>query len=177
MPLNAHLSGWSGDAYRHIPEISPFDPLDFRFSGLGADNRWNAPGHPTLYLAGDEGVLIAEWGRHFSVNRTPALQQETVERSVYRLHISLDAVLDLRDDAVCRDLSLEDAPLCFLDRELARAVATFIRVSTSAQAMLAPSVSFLDQPHRWCLVIFLDKLPDLRTFISSVTPCRLLRHG
>ena len=177
MPLNAHLSGWSGDAYRHIPYASPFDVLDFRFAGLGADNRWNAPGQPTLYLAGDEGVLIAEWGRHFSVNRTPALQQKTVERSMYRLHLALDAVLDLRDEAVCRAFSLEDAPLCFLDRELARAVATFIRVSTTAQGMLVPSVSFLDQPDRWCLVIFLDKLPDPRTFISSVTPCGLLRHG
>ena len=65
MHLSAHLAGWSGDAYRHIPKTSPFDVLDFRFAGLGADNRWNTPGQPTLYLAGDEGVLIAEWGRHF----------------------------------------------------------------------------------------------------------------
>jgi RES domain-containing protein len=177
MPLSAHLAGWTGDAYRHIPKASPFDVLDFRFAGLGADNRWNSPGQPTLYLAGDEGVLIAEWGRHFSVNRTLALQQKMVDRSVYRLHLSLDAVLDLRDDAVCRELSLEDAPLCFLDRELARAVATFIRVSTAAQGILVPSISFLDQPDRWCLVIFLDKVPDPRTIISSVTPCGLLRHG
>ncbi len=58
MSLDAHLTPWTGTALRHLPSGTPFNVLDFRFAGLGAENRWNAPGHPTLYLAGDEGVLI-----------------------------------------------------------------------------------------------------------------------
>lgn len=69
MALSAHLRSWSGTALRHIPAGVRFDVLDFRFAGRGADNRWNKPGHPTLYLAGDEGVIIAERGRRFAVNR------------------------------------------------------------------------------------------------------------
>ena len=80
------------------------------FAGRSADNRWNEQGSPTLYLAGDEGVLIAEWGRHFTLQRAPALQQFSVERSVYRLELSLDQVLDVRSNAVGAELSLPNAP-------------------------------------------------------------------
>src|SRR5688572_27361640 len=110
MTLSGHLKRWSGAVWRHIPAGSPYDVVDFRFAGRGADNRWNEPGSPTLYLAGDEGVLIAEWGRHFELNRTAHLMQLAVERSVYRLELSIDSVLDLRDEAVCRSLSVSDAP-------------------------------------------------------------------
>jgi hypothetical protein len=30
-----------------------------------------------------------------------------------------------------------------------------------------PSVAFLDDPARWNLVLFLDKLPDISSFISA----------
>ena len=62
MTLAGHLQRFAGSALRHIPAGSPFDVLDFRYAGRAADNRWNEPGYPTLYLAGDEGVVIAEWG-------------------------------------------------------------------------------------------------------------------
>lgn len=178
MTLAGHLSRWSGTAWRHIPAGSPFDVLDFRYAGRGADNRWNAPGSPTLYLAGDEGVLIAEWGRHFATNRTAQLQQMTVERSTFRLELSIDSVLDLRSEAVWYSLSLENAPSCFADISVARATAQFVRSTTDAQALLAPSMGFLDDLERWCLVVFLEKLPpDPRGFISKVTPCGPLRWG
>jgi RES domain-containing protein len=177
MPLSGHLKRWSGVAWRHIPAGSPYDVLDFRFAGRGSDNRWNAPGEPTLYLAGDEGVLIAEWGRHFKTNRSARLQQMTVERSVYRLELSLDSVLDVRDAEVSRSLSAYDAPSCFADVGFARATAHFVRRTTEAQALLAPSMGFLDQLERWCLVVFLEKLPaDPRSFVSSVTPGGTLRR-
>jgi len=60
VPLDDLVAPWSGDALRHIPAGSPFDVLDFRFAGLGAENRWNDPGQPTLYLAGDAGVAEIE---------------------------------------------------------------------------------------------------------------------
>lgn len=177
MPLGAHLARWSGEALRHIPAGARYDVLDFRFAGLGADNRWNERGQPTLYLAGDDGVLIAEWGRHFAVNRAPELEKKTVERRVFRLTLSFDAVLDLRQAAVWDELSLENAPFCFLDIKIARATANFIRASTDAQGILVPSIGFLDQLERWCLVLFLEKLPDPKEFITAVTPKGPLRRG
>lgn len=178
MTLRRHLKPCSGAALRHIPANSPYDVLDVRFAGRGADNRWNEPGSPTLYLAADEGVLIAERGRHFDVDRAPALQALTVQRSIYRLELSLDAVLDPRDEVVCHALSLDDAPACFLDRELARATAHSVRRTTDAQALLVPSMGFLDDRARWRLAMFLEKLPpDPKGFIASVTPYGELRRG
>jgi RES domain-containing protein len=178
MTFSGFLNRWSGTALRHIPTGSPFDVLDFRYAGRGAENRWNVPGTPTLYLAGDEGVLLAEWGRHFDVSRTARLQQMTVERSTFALAVSVDRALDLRSDAVCRILCLEDAPICFSDTEVVRATAEFVRRTTEAQALLVPSMGFLDDLSRWCLVLFLEKLPpDPKRFITAVTPRGPLRWG
>lgn len=178
MPLGEHLKPWPGAALRHIPAGSPYDVLDFRFAGQGADNRWNEPGSPTLSLAGDEGVLIAEWGRHFEVNRAPRLHALTVQRSIYALELSLESVLGLRDSGVCHALSLDDAPACFLDREFAPATAHVVRCTTDAQGLLVPSLGFLDDRERWCLAVFLEKLPpDPKGFIAAVTPCGELRRG
>lgn len=178
MTLDARLRAWSGDAFRHLPTGARYSVLDFRYAGRGADNRWNEPGEPTLYLAGDPGVAIAEFARHFTVNRTPDLGRETVERTVYRLSLGVERLLDLRDPDVWAALSLTDAPHCFLDLALARATARFIRYTTGAQGLLAPSAAFLDQLDRWCLVLFLDKLPaDPDDFITSVVVAGPLRWG
>lgn len=178
MTLSGRLKSWSGAALRHIPAGSPLDVLDFRYAGRGADNRWNEPGSPTLYLAGDEGVLIAEWGRHFETNRTIQLQQMTVERSIYSLELSIDHVLDVRSEEVFNSLSIDNAPYCFADIHVARATAHFVRSTTEAQALLVPSMGFLDHLERWCLVAVLEKLPpDPKSFIASVTPCGSLRWG
>lgn len=175
MSLQSRLAPWSGQAYRHIPAGSQYDVLDFRFAGRNSNNRWNSRGDPTLYLAGDEGVLIAEWGRHFEVDRSPELRTRLVERSLFRLALKIDLVLDLRQEDVWSELSLEGAPTCFLDLSVARATATYIRATTDAQAILVPSVGFLDQLDRWCLVLFLEKLPQSRQFITDVIPHGTLR--
>ena len=178
MTLDPHLAPWSGSALRHIPAGSTYGALDFRFAGRGADNRWNDEGVPTLYLAGDEGVLIAEWGRNFAAIRTQQLHQRAVERSVFRLELAFDAVLDLRRGEVCRALSLVDAPACFMNIAVARATAQFVRTTSAAQAMLVPSIGFLDDLERWCLVVFLEKLPPTPSaFVVSVTEPGPLRWG
>ena len=169
MALDAFLAPWSGAAYRHLPAGAPYDVLDFRYAGRGADNRWNEPGEPTLYLAGDLGVIIAEFGRHFDVHRDPALKDVTAQRIVYRLEVAVERVLDLRDPRVCQALSLPDAPFCFTDTGIARATARFPRRATAAQALLAPSIAMLDKPDRWIMALFLEKLPaDPTRFISGV---------
>jgi RES domain-containing protein len=165
--LSDHIRPWSGSAYRHIPADSPYHVLDTRFAGRVAENRWNVPGEPTFYLAGDVGVALAEYARHFQERRTPALALVRQRRALYRLELSLDHVLDLREASVRRELDLHGGPRRFLDLNVARATARFIRVTTPAEGLLVPSVAFLDEPNRWNLVLFLEKLPkDLSSVIT-----------
>ena len=65
-------------------------------------------------------------------------------------------------------LSLTPSPHVFLDKVVSRATAGFIRTTTPAQGIRVPSMAFLDDPRRWVLVLFLEKLPsDPRAFIRS----------
>ena len=172
------MQTWSGAALRHIPAGSPWGVLDFRFAARSSQNRWNTQGAPTLSLAGDEGVLIAEWGRHFAVRREPGMERIAIERQVFQLELTLDHVLDFRSASVCDALSLANTPWCFADSDLARATAQFVRNTTDAQGILVPAMAFLDDPSRWCLAIFLEKLPAAPAqFISSVVPAGPLRWG
>jgi RES domain-containing protein len=163
------LTPWSGDAYRHVPAGLDVDVLDFRYAGQAGDNRWNVAGEPTLYLASDRGVVIAEFARHLSVNIVHGIEQRATVRQIYRLRIAVAHLLDLRDHRVLDALSIDNAPHCFLDPQLGRGTARAVRSTTAAQAMLVPSVAFLDDPERWVAMLFLEKLPpDPRQFIRAV---------
>lgn len=153
----ALIRPWLGFGVRHIPD-RPFDVYDFSRAGLATDNRWNMPGEPTLYLARDRDVALAEWARHLDVDRAAALAPLTRRRKVYRFEIVLEQVLDLCDPALWQALSLTDAPEIFLDKAVARATAQFIRRTTPAVAIFTPSVAFLDRLDQWVLAIFLEKL-------------------
>jgi RES domain-containing protein len=166
------VKSWTGFALRHIPRGSPYGVLDFRFAGRSADNRWNYQGEPTLYLASDYGVALAEFGRHIDRDYDPTVRSDTHDRDVFRLHVNLDSVINLGDPAIYPILSFDNAPSCFLDMGIARSVAVLMRRTTRAQAIQVPSMAFLDSPEqRWNLVLFLEKLPpDPAHFISSVIP-------
>lgn len=169
MALDDQIASWSGPAYRHLPAESPYAVLDFRFAGRSAENRWNDQGATTLYLASDIGVAIAEFGRHFDENRSSSLGRLAVARTVHRLAVAIDRTLDLRDPRLWQALSLQHAPHCFLDKSIARATANFLRATTTAQALLVPSMAFLDQLDRWVMALFLEKLPvDPSGFVRSV---------
>src|SRR3712207_4323676 len=114
--LERFVRPWSGVGIRHIPAGSPFGPLDFRFAGLAETNRWNVRGEPTLYLASDRGVALAEFARHLQDDRVPGFAPRTVERAVFRLTVTVQRVLDLRDSAVSEALGLTGAPRVFLER-------------------------------------------------------------
>ena len=166
MSLDSLLHPWSGATYRHIPNGSPHGLLDLRFTGRGGDNRWNHLSEPTLYLASDAAVALAEFARHMRIDRLALAPRE---RSLFQLDVALDAVLDLRDPQVHAALSITNPPTCFLDKGIARAVAELIRRSTSVTAIVVPSVAFLDDRDRWNLVLFLEKLPtNPNEFIRSV---------
>lgn len=181
MPLEPFLRPWTGEAVRHIPRDTPYGVLDFRFAGRSSSNRWNYAGEPTLYLAQDRGVALAEFARHLAADSAPGLVEAVIERSVFRLQLAIDAVLDLRDPHIYRELSLRDTPACFLDRTVARATAEYLRRTTAAQALVVPSIAFLDDPTRWLLVVFLDKLPpEPEAFVRGVVSdgtFRVEEHG
>jgi RES domain-containing protein len=168
MPIEKHIKPWSGHAVRHLPDVPGLDVYDFSMCGKSEENRWNVSGESTLYLAKDKSVALAEFARHFRDNRTPSLAGKTLPRKVYGLKVKLKHVLDLRDSKACRELSLAKAPECFLEKSVARATAHFIRNTTPAEGLLVPSIAFLDDLKKWCLVLFLEKLPkDRRKFLTG----------
>lgn len=169
MTLDRFLRPWSGVAFRHIPADSPYHVLDFRFAALASNNRWNYEGQATLYLASDRGVALAEFARHLKEDRFTAIGGRAIDRGVFRLELSIERLLDLRDADLCAALSLQNAPHCFLERGVSRAVAQFLRQTTPAQAIFVPSMAFLDHHDRWIAALFLEKLPaDPRQFIATV---------
>ncbi len=156
--LADRIGPWAGTAYRHIPADAAYDIRDLRFAGRRSSGRWHWQGQPTLYLASDAAVAIAEFARHLALDRgggaVPA------RRAVYELGVKLDRVVDLRDPTVLRLIGRDDAPECWLDPRIARAVATFFRDSLDGQAVLVPSVAHLDVPDRFNVVCFLENLPE-----------------
>jgi RES domain-containing protein len=156
--LADHLRPWSGTAYRHIPAGSGYDVRDLRFAGRRSAGRWHWQGQPTLYLASDAGVAIGEFARHLAVDRGGAVV--AVRRTVYELGVRLERTVDLRDASVLRLIGRDDAPACWLDPRIARAVATFFRDTLDVEALLVPSVVHLDDGTRFNVVCFLENLPD-----------------
>jgi RES domain-containing protein len=178
------LKPWSGTACRHISDGAAYDILDFRLAGRNHENRWNVYGEPTLYLASDHRVAIAEFARHFHEDVSPPggrserIIRRAVARRIYDLNIRIEHTLDLRDASLCAALSLENAPYCFLDRAIARATAQFLRQTTPAQAILVPSMALFDQAERYTIVLFLDKLStEPHTFITAVEPDGVFHFG
>lgn len=184
MTPDAFLKPWTGTACRHISDGATYDILDFRLAGQGKNNRWNVYDEPTLYLASDHRVAIAEFARHFEddtsqrMRRPEVIGRRAVARRIYDLYMQIEYALDLRDPALCAALLLDNTPYCFLDREVARVTARFIRQTTRAQALLVPSMALFDQPDRYAIVLFLDKLPtEPRAFITSVQPDGVFHFG
>jgi RES domain-containing protein len=162
--LADRIGPWAGTAYRHIPADAGYDIRDLRYAGRRSSGRWHWQGQPTLYLASDAAVAVAEFARHLAVHRGGGAFP--ARRAVYELGVSLERAVDLRDAAVLRLIGRDDAPECWLDPRIARAIATFFRDSLDVQGAIVPSVAHLDAPERFNVVCFLENLPDNpRTFL------------
>jgi RES domain-containing protein len=146
------LVAFHGAAYRASPGDQPFE-VDAIVSDDGDGDRWNRPGEPTIYLALDPGVALAEAGRHMN-------DQEGTQgcQLLVSLEIRVDGLVDLRDAAVRRDLGIEGGPAAFLDRQRARELAGRLRRLPDCRGILAPSMALIDQPARGNLVVFAEKL-------------------
>lgn len=165
MPTLGELTRpWSGRAYRHIPADRGYDVRDFRFARRRGSGRWHWEGQPTLYLASDPAAAVSEFARHLAVDRGGELLP--ARRTLYELGVRLSRTVDLRDPRVLRLIGRDDAPACWLDVRIARAVATFFRDSLAVEALLVPSVAHLDASDRFNVVAFLENLPDdVRAFL------------
>ena len=158
---------WAGTAYRHIPAGSRWDVRDLRFAGRRGDGRWHRQGQPTLYLASDQRVAIGEFARHLALDRDGRIR--AARRTVFSMRVALERTVDLREPAVVRLLGRDDAPACWLEARICRAVASFLRDTLGIQGLVVPSVAYLDEPARSNVVCFLEHLPpDPRSFLSRV---------
>ena len=160
MSLIGLIKSWDGYAIRHIPDIASNKVYDLSYCALSRDNRWNVQGEPTLYLAKDKAVATGEFARYFSENRSQALAKKILRRQIWRFRVKLNRTLNLCDLKVCNALSLADAPYCFKDKRVARSTANFLRNALKVDAIFVPSMVFLDDLSKWCLVIFLENLPE-----------------
>ena len=173
--VGPELQPWIGVGYRHIRAGAGHDVLDFRFAGFGENNRWNKAGSPALYLAGDSGIVVAEWGRHLTGNIAPGTPLSS-QRVVYRLKVRLDSVMDLRLEHNVEALGFSWSPAWFLDSKVTRSLAEHIRAQGPAQAIIVPSIAFIDDHARWNLVVFLDKVPaDTSEWVISTESIGLLQ--
>lgn len=167
-------SSWVGGLYRHVPVDA--DVLNFEFAGLFGENRWNSAGERTLYLAADQGVLATEWARHLPYPWPASVGHRALTRQLFRLHVHVSRVADVRNPAFLQRCGIEPSADWFVDVSSARRVASVVRRTTTIQAIIVPSVAFIDDQTRWNLVVFLDKVPtDTRQWITSTESIGLLQ--
>lgn len=160
MNIAEYIKPWIGYALRHIPDIETADVRDFKYCALSKTNRWNSMGEPTLYLAKDKSVAIGEFSRHFSEDRSPKLATRIHRRQIWKFSVELNKTIDLCNLETCEALSLADPPNCFSNIQIARSTATFLRNALKIEAIFVPSMVFMDDLSKWCLVVFLENLPE-----------------
>ncbi len=176
MSIAGYIKPWSGYALRHIPDIDTANVRNFKYCALSKTNRWNVKGEPTIYLAKDKSVAIGEFARHFSDNRSLNLGKKIHRRQIWRFSVELTKTVDLCNLDVCTALSLTNPPHCFESVQIARATATFLRNTLKVEAIFVPSMVFIDDLSKWCLVVFLEDLPeDTMLFFPKVNKTGFLK--
>jgi hypothetical protein len=136
--------------------------------------RWSDTGEPTIYLARDLGVALAEWGRHVDADDPPSVT------TLWRIPVRLGRAVDLRSREVASRLGIPEDPRWFLDTRRCRDVARRLRQEGGADSLIVPSVAFLDDAERSNLVIFVDKLERGIADIGEPVPVgwgRLVSRG
>ncbi len=134
-------------AYRQ--QAQGYDPL----SGEGAQKRggrFNPPeSFPTLYLCSTRACAVAEL-RHQG-ERLPIGVAGLLPRILYRYQVSLDAVLDLTDQATLRHLAISRSDIVQRDWTMTQELGA-IAHDDGLQGLLAPSATGVDD----LIVVFID---------------------
>jgi RES domain-containing protein len=127
-------------------------------------NRWSASGEPTVYLASDLGVALAEFARH-------APSHQPIDGRVWAVNLELTAAVDLRRADVIARLGVGDDPRWILDRDRCRSLAHDLRNDGAIDGLIVPSVAMLDQDARFNAVVFVDRLSgSLSAAVAPRTP-------
>jgi RES domain-containing protein len=146
------LAAWRGIAFCYVPADEPVR-LDRLVTSDGSDDRWNRPGQPTLYLALDVGTAVGELARHVELEPgTPAWRRRLVGFSV-----EVDGLADLRRAEVRARVGFDGEPAAFRDHDVARDLAQRLREDDACAGLLVPSMTFLDDPARGNLVVFVER--------------------
>ena len=126
-------------------------------------DHWTLPGQPTVRLASDPGVAVAEAGRTWGGPGD--------EMAVWSARVTLDAVADLRRRDLWSRVTIPDDPCWILDRERCRGVAGRLRAEGDADGMIVPSAAVLDDPRRFAIVVFVERLR--RDLLAAVETGRI----
>ncbi|MCA9860249.1 MAG: RES domain-containing protein [Thermomicrobiales bacterium] len=161
------LRPWNGRVYRHLPEGTPYGPLDRRFAARPNENRWAAAGFPTFTFASSPDLARASFIQHLHKRRANALQEYIAPRQLFAIDLDLVRVFDLRDPVAAEQLGIRGAPNAFRVHAVASATGGFLRHALGAEAILVPELSAPKDPHQWHLILFLDQVR--RPFDDVVT--------
>ena len=149
----------TADGYCYGPLVERLPPSEL--AGSRRAQRWSDAGAPTIYLASDAGVALAEWGRHVP------LDERREPSALWRVPVALPRVVDLRVLAgeelqalgAAAGLSTigdaDGADWC-LDADRARDLGAWLRYAARLHGLIVPSVAFLDDRSRGNIVIFID---------------------
>ncbi|MDQ3552974.1 MAG: RES family NAD+ phosphorylase [Chloroflexota bacterium] len=157
MALRDLLGPWTGVAYRHIPAGVSRSALDETYLGRSPGNRWNEAGTPTLCFASDIAVVLAEYGRHIATE-IPDGVPERLARSLWEVAIWLERTLDLRDPRTIDAMGSGPVEDWILDVKSTQATANYLRTQAGVQALIVPSVAFLDRPDTYNLIVYRDRI-------------------
>ena len=159
---------WSGELLRHRPRASTRSVLDDTYLGMAGDNRWSALGLLAYYFALDVGVLVAEHARHIEAD-LPGTHGDRLERSVFRVPVELEVVLDLTDPAVVGAMGAGAINAWILDLRATQAAASHLLSQVRGlQGLIVPSVAFLDQHARFNIVVYRDTIDVATAFGSPI---------
>lgn len=157
MALRDLVRPWTGVAYRHIPAGASRSILDDAYLGRSSGNRWNEAGTPAYYFASDLAVVVAEYARHIATELPDGVPQR-LARSLWRVEISLARTLDLRDPRTIEAMGSGPLEDWILDTRATQAAASYLRTQAGIQALIVPSVAFLDRMDRYNVVVYRDRI-------------------
>lgn len=94
---------WEGEVYRHM------------FAGKAPDRenvrgaRWNPPKVAAIYTALERETALAEAEHRLSLEPIPL--RKDIRRTIYRIHVSLNSVIDLSDSAQLEYMGIDQPTL------------------------------------------------------------------
>jgi len=135
---------------------------------MADDNRWSARGIRAYYFASDVGLVAAEHARHIAID-VPGGHADRIERSVFRVSVALESVLDLTDTAVVAAMGARSVNSWILDLAATQVAASYLIAQVNGlQGLIVPSVAFLDHHDRFNVVVYRDAMDPVAAFGTRI---------